>query len=318
MPSSSDHRGTELTFAGVMLSIVASVFLGLGPSTAKMAFDGGADDFAVQGLRFATTAVLLLPIVWLRGGFPPEARAMWRRILVMGGLTATGVLGYMAATRYISVPLTTLIFFTYPPLIGVIAWLFRTEGMSAAKIAGIAVAFAGVALIIGAAPDDPDLFGILLAFMGAFSVAVLFVVAVPALHLLGSVRVFFSNSVIALAIYGAAAPVAIALGHVPSLPAGTWGWSGIVLHAGVMTVGITMLLASIHRIGSVNATVVNNLEPVVSMAAAALLFGQYLGGLQLAGAALVIGGILVLQLRKRRRPAAVAATEGGPAEPGGR
>ena len=53
----------------------------------------------------------------------------------------------------------------------------------------------------------------------------------------------------------------------------------------------------VQRLGSARTAVYSNLVPVAALAAAALGLGESIGGLKLAGAALVIGGLLVTRLR---------------------
>ena len=65
-----------------------------------------------------------------------------------------------------------------------------------------------------------------------------------------------------------------------------------------MIIGIGLLLAAIGRIGAVRATVVNNLEPLISAAAAAFLFSQFLSGFQFLGAGLILGAIIIIQTGK--------------------
>ena len=64
---------------------------------------------------------------------------------------------------------------------------------------------------------------------------------------------------------------------------------------------IPLFYVAIHHIGPAKSAMLTNLQPVVSIVAAFLLFGELLTPLQSAGAALVLGGIVLMQASEVRR-----------------
>ena len=83
-------------------------------------------------------------------------------------------------------------------------------------------------------------------------------------------------------------------------PVTTLGWigaAGVVLLQGC---SIPLYFAAIPRIGAETSAIINNLQPVTSIVAAFLLFGEAMTASQFAGGAMVIGGILLLQLAGKR------------------
>jgi drug/metabolite transporter (DMT)-like permease len=76
-------------------------------------------------------------------------------------------------------------------------------------------------------------------------------------------------------------------------PHGAYGWIGL---GGVTFCYVTAMLmqfAAIRYIGPAATAMILNLEPLISIGAAALLLGERLTMLQLAGAALVIGALVL-------------------------
>lgn len=65
-------------------------------------------------------------------------------------------------------------------------------------------------------------------------------------------------------------------------------------------VGITLLYSAIEKIGSAYACIFSSVEPVVTLAGAALFLGEPIIWLQIGGAILIILGIVVPNLRARR------------------
>ena len=65
------------------------------------------------------------------------------------------------------------------------------------------------------------------------------------------------------------------------------------------TGGITLMYAAVARIGPVRASRLLNFEPLVAIVAAFLLLDESFGAHQVAGAAMVLGAVLWVQLSRR-------------------
>jgi drug/metabolite transporter (DMT)-like permease len=106
---------------------------------------------------------------------------------------------------------------------------------------------------------------------------------------------------------------ATAAGHSPAtLSAPALGW--IVAIALVSTVlGLVTAYAGLKRVGPTTASILFTVEPPVTVALAAVVFGETLAGLQLLGGALVLSAVVLLAARRgerKPRPArAIAAAE---------
>ena len=88
------------------------------------------------------------------------------------------------------------------------------------------------------------------------------------------------------------------------LPTAPGGWAGMIGVAVLQASSIPLFYVAIAHIGPARSAMLTNLQPVVSIVAAFLLFGEVLSGLQFAGAGLVLGGIFLMQwhdLRQRTR-----------------
>jgi drug/metabolite transporter (DMT)-like permease len=62
---------------------------------------------------------------------------------------------------------------------------------------------------------------------------------------------------------------------------------------------IVMFMAGLARVGPSTAAIASTVEPALTVALAWLVFGETLGPLQLAGGALVLSAVVLLQLRGR-------------------
>ena len=88
----------------------------------------------------------------------------------------------------------------------------------------------------------------------------------------------------------------------PTAPGGRSTVLGVVVGA------ILAFFAGLARVGPTTASILSTLEPVVTVALAALVFGESLGAVQLAGGALVLAAVVVLQAAPQRVPRVQART----------
>jgi len=84
----------------------------------------------------------------------------------------------------------------------------------------------------------------------------------------------------------------------PSTPAEIGGVIGIAVVGSVIP--IVTLFASIRLIGSSDASLVSTIEPLFTVVLSALIFGEHLTRLQLAGGTLILIGVLLLNLKFRK------------------
>ena len=89
------------------------------------------------------------------------------------------------------------------------------------------------------------------------------------------------------------------------LPVNAAGWGGLLGVAALQSGLAPVYFAGVARIGALKSGMLANIQPVTSIVAAFLLFGEWLTPVQLLGGAMVIAGILIMQRHDAR-----AAVEG--------
>jgi drug/metabolite transporter (DMT)-like permease len=200
---------------------------------------------------------------------------------------------YFAALTRIDASQVALVFCTYPLLVMVMAVLIGRERASRKRAAALGTAMAGIGLVLsGAASGTFDLLGATLALGSAI---------VYTCYILIGDRVAADvppGALAALVCTGAFGTflVSTAVRGGPDLgfsPAG-WVWIGLLVL--VSTVGaILLFFAGLARVGPTVASVLSIVEPVVTVVGAALVFGESLTAIQVAGGALVLAAALVVQ-----------------------
>jgi drug/metabolite transporter (DMT)-like permease len=279
---------------GPLLCLLSAAAFGAMAIFGKLAYDDGVEVGDLLLLRFALAAALLMAIAYATGalrGLSGRAVAIG---LAMGGLGYAAQSGlFFGALERMDASLLALILYTYPALVVVGAVALGRERATGRRIVALVVALAGVALVLaGAASGKVDALG---AAMG-FGAAIVYTG-----YILVGDRVTAGIPLVALvALVCTGATCTFALGAVArggvELGFGASGWAalaGIVL---VSTVGaILLFFAGLARVGPSAASILSTLEPVVTVALAAAAFGESLSAVQLAGGALVLSAVVVMQ-----------------------
>jgi drug/metabolite transporter (DMT)-like permease len=288
---------------GVALCLGSGIAFAVQPVLGQLALDAGAAIPALLGWRYAIAAVVLFVIARKR------LRALPLR--VAGAAFALGVVLYAAdsalfyaALGRTSAPLAMLLHYAYLLLVvGATAVLGR-ERLGVRRVAALSAVLVGVALVGGGA-GVPDPLGIALALASA---------SVYAAYVLLSDRILRGVDPVAFAaplVAGAATAFLVfgaSRGELGSIGNGI-GLASVAVGAIVGTVfAVTAFLGGIRLVGPGTASLLVTIEAPAGVALAALALGERLAPAQLAGAALVLGAIVLLQVRvrlPRRRTAEV-------------
>ena len=280
---------------GVALCLVAGASFALQPLLVRVAFQGGATLAGVGTLRFAIAA-FVLGLLARKALVAAPARMLAAPFAL--GLTIYGLETglFFASLERIDISLASLLMCSYPALVVAGAVLLRRERASRRRVVALLVALAGVALVLaGGVGGSLDPLGIWLALAAS---------GVYAAYVLVSDLLLGTTEPLVLATMlcaGAATAFALAGSATGSFAVG--GASNVAV-LGATALAATVLpiaafLGGVRRIGPSRATILGTIEPPVTISLAALVFGERLGPLQLVGAGLVVGAVVILQLRRR-------------------
>ncbi|TYC02113.1 DMT family transporter [Micromonospora sp. WP24] len=300
---------------GPVLCLVSAACFGAMAIFGKLAYDAGVTPQALLLVRFTLAAVLLGLVLVLRPGLrrmapDPHRAALSSRVKVgRGRVLATaiglGAVGYaaqaslfFAALQVMDASLLSLIFYSYPVLVTVVAVLLGRDRLTHGRSAALVAASGGMLLVLlGAGGVSFHLLGALMAFGTAITYTVYILVADTVVHRLPPVVL---STLVMTGAAGTLGVRALLTGGV-DLDFGVSGWFWLACIAVVSTV-VAMLtfFAGLQRIGPSNAAILSTFEPVVTTALAALTLGESLTLTQLAGGVLVLSSVVVLQIRPAR------------------
>jgi drug/metabolite transporter (DMT)-like permease len=130
---------------GALLIVAAAFCFSFQPIFGYLAYDDGANVYGLLLLRFMFATIFLQLFIRLRKRInQPQAHSHIRPPLMMGAVLALTSISYFSALQYISIGLTTLLFYLFPIYIYLLSILSRKERFSFVKIVAIMLAILGV------------------------------------------------------------------------------------------------------------------------------------------------------------------------------
>lgn len=289
--------------AGIAAGLLAaSAFAASGPFVKPLLTAGWTPGAAVLARIGVATALLAGPALWLVRGRLGVVAAEWRLVLAFGAMGVAGCQAfYFAAVDRLPVAVALLVEYTSPVLLVGYAWLRHRRSPGPAVLAGAALAMAGLALVLDlSGAGVPDGVGIAFAFGAAVCGAAYFLLSarptdLPSLTLAGA------GMVVALVVLLAAAAAGIVPLAAPRVDVDVQGvavpWWLPVLAVGTVATAVAygVGVLAVSWMGSRLASFVALAEVLVAVLIAWALLGEAPTGVQLAGAALVVVGVVLVR-----------------------
>lgn len=310
---------------GIAFAVLAAFGFSFKAIFVKLAYAAAPVD-AVTLLTLRMTFALPIALwatLWLCRSAPPLARKDW------GLLIALGLLGYYGASildfvglQYISAALERLILFIYPTMTVLIGVLVLGKRLERRQVGALLLSYAGIALAFAhdlevASDIDRVLIGAAFVFGSALSYAFYSSGAEIAVQRLGTIR-FAALAIIV-------SSVATQLHFVATQP-----FSALIQPVEVYVYGAAMALfstllpvfwqsAAVRHIGAARTVLIGTLGPMLTIFFAWGLLAEPVSLAQLAGAGLVLAGVLLVSARKRAprqpEPAVEPVLATGPGRP---
>jgi drug/metabolite transporter (DMT)-like permease len=260
---------------------------------AKLGYTAGLGAEQILAFRFLLAATGMLVLAIALGQNP--LRLDRRRLVGLLGLGAivytAQSLTYFIALRSLPASLVVLIAYIYPSLVVLAGWLWLGRSVSTWHWLALAGSFGGVAMLVGGARLE-------------LSWALVLAIASPTIYtgyiLLGERVMTSVPAVAASAVIMTGAALAFcllaALNHELALPRNASGWAvGVGIALVPTMVAISLFLAGLPRVGAARAALLSSWEPVVTVLLAALILGDRLSIVQVAGGCFVILAVIAVQ-----------------------
>ncbi|MGB1885280.1 MAG: DMT family transporter [Gammaproteobacteria bacterium] len=279
------------------LALAAGVVLGGAVVVSRYAYDGGASGIVVATVRSIIMTLAVGVGLRIAGFGLTVPRSMMGLAMFNGALMAIMTYGNIGAVEFISVGLTSLLFFTFPIIIAVLVTAFGMEHVRPAKLFTVIIAFVGLAIMLGASLGKVDGRGTTFALTAACATAVN---AILVMKYFRETNVFVATLHFSFWGFFVLVLIASTIAEV-RLPTTTTGWAGVLGVGVLQTIGTPMYLYAITRIGALKAGMATNIQPVVAIALAWILFGETLSVAQALGGGLVLTAVATMQWLDLRR-----------------
>lgn len=297
------------TRRGLLAVITAAVLWGTVGVAGQLLYD--RTDLSPLAVGFSRLAIATVVMVAVRAAaargprLRPRRRDLPRVLLVGAGLAGYQVC-YFAAVRAVGVSVATLVTLGLAPLlVAAAATLLLGERHGRSVLAALAIALAGLVLLVGvpaAAPGGASGPAGLRTVMGALLAA-------------GSAAGYAGVTLVSRSLAGRVEPRELTLfgfgsGALVLLPLAGAGWGGgglaaldfvLLLYLGVVPTALAYALffAGLRTTSSTAASIITLIEPLTATVLAAVLFGERLGAAGLLGGGLLLGAVALLSLRAR-------------------
>jgi drug/metabolite transporter (DMT)-like permease len=270
-----------------------------------LAYEAGAKPLPLLAWRFVFAAILL--------GFLASARdhrallVPWQDVRRYATLALTGYgaasVCFFYALKYAEASVVAVLLYAYPAFVTLVSWVLGSERASIGQAIAVAVTFVGCAMVVGVGAS-----GVTVAWQGValgLGAAIGYTLfnLLSARWLPGRSRLTMMSYTFGIA---AVLPIVGSLTTEGSGALSTSGWHPQAwwLLAAIVVVptfaAIVLYLEGIRGLGASQAAVISTIEPLFTIALAAWILGDRLTSYQLAGAGLVLGGVVLAEIRARR------------------
>ncbi|MFY9261792.1 MAG: DMT family transporter [Gallionella sp.] len=292
-------------FMGVIFALLAAVGFSAKAILVKLAYLDSVDAITLLALRMMFSVPFFIGIAFWAKRQHAAPLNTHDRLLVLG----LGLIGYYCSSfldflglQYISAGLERLILFLYPTMTVILSALLYKRAIGRKVIAAMLLSYAGIALVFlhDAALNQGDavLIGSTLVFASTLSYSIYLVGAGHAIARIGAMRFTAYAMVVASVICVLQFVVTHPMSAL-NLPIRVYELS-IVMAIFSTVLPVFMLSFAIRRIGSGNASLIGTIGPVSTIYMAYVFLGEHISLLQIAGSVLVLCGVLMISLNRKR------------------
>lgn len=292
-------------YAGVVFALLAAVGFSAKAILVKLAYQYRVDSITLLALRMAFAMPFFITVLLWARRRQTQPLSSREKLMVLG----LGLIGYYLSSlfdflglQYITAGLERLILFLYPTMTVILSALIYRRAIGKKVLFAMALSYLGIALVFlhdaGGRQGESVMLGALLVFASTLSYSIYLVGAGHAIARIGAAR-FTSYAMIVASIacllqFGATHTLASL-----ELPMRVYEYAfAMAIFSTVLPV--FLLSHAIRHIGSAQASLIGSIGPVSTIYLAYLFLGEKITLLQVAGAMLVLGGVLIVSFSRNR------------------
>ncbi|QIE46222.1 DMT family transporter [Pseudohalocynthiibacter aestuariivivens] len=257
-----------------------------------------APPVSALALRFLISGLLGILIARMLGQSWRLTPPQWRATIVFGVCQNALYLGlYFVAMQTIEASLAAIIASTMPLLVALAGWIVFRDRLPPIAVLGLLAGLVGVVIIMGnRLSDGVDLYGLTLCVVGVVALTI------ATLAVRGATSGGNFLMVVGLQMLIGSAVLSVAAVATETIEI-AWSWQLVAAFAYTTIVpglGATLVwFMLVERIGATRAATFHFLNPFLGVAIAALILSEPLQLYDIIGVAVIMAGILAVQLSKR-------------------
>ncbi|MES2128329.1 MAG: DMT family transporter [Pseudomonadota bacterium] len=287
--------------AGLAIAIGGAVLFSTKAIVAKLLYRYQIDAVTLIAFRMLFSLPVFAAVaLWkMRTEAPLSTRDRWR-LLGMGlvGYYLSSMLDFVGL-QYITVGLERLILFLTPTFVLLMTSFFLKRAISRIEWLALALSYCGIVLVFLHdlhAGAGSTVLGSLCVLGAAFAYAVYLLMSGEMVQRIGSLRLvsyaMCVSSAACLAQFFLLRPASLLIQPAPVY------WLSLVNGIFCTIFPVFMTMVAVQRIGAATASQAGMIGPVSTLFLGALILGEPITAVQLAGTVLVLGGIYLLSKKK--------------------
>jgi len=293
-------------YIGILCTLVGAIGFSGKTVIVKLAYRYGIDTMSLLALRMLLAMPFFLGMAWWAGMPSSLTRRDWLLVVALG-FTGYYLGSYLdlAGLQYITAGLGRLILYLYPTLVLVFSAVFLHQRIGRRELVSLALSYGGIIVVFGTEMRYGGALSAIalgggLVFLSAVTYAAYLVAGSRLVRTLGSMR-FTAYASLAASFFVLATFFS------------TRGTTALVVPREVY--GLTLLLAvfstvlplwfmaeGLKRIGANQVALVACIGPVSTIGLAFLFLGEPVTPAQMAGALLVLAGVMIISLKPAASP----------------
>lgn len=291
---------------GILLTFISGVLFATLPILFRSVTANGVNLVTALALRFTLASLVIWVLLFIQIARDNKRQAQphnintsmrWaqRAAFVLMGLLYIGQsFSYLTSSVRIPIATTSILLYTYPAIVTVLARLFLKEPFTRIKVLSLMLALAGTVLTLGAPQAANDVLGIAYGLAAALIYSTYIIIGAKAQQGISPQR---SSALITLSagllsgLYGAAT------GQLQLALSGTAWLSVVALAVLSAALPIVFFLMGLERIGASQASIISTSELASTAIFGAVFLAQPLNPLQSVGGALIFFAVILLARR---------------------
>jgi drug/metabolite transporter (DMT)-like permease len=257
----------------------------------------GPNLIAIRGVALLVILLVIARLAVMSLAVPSGARG---KLLALGVSAAGTALCYLSSINFVPVAVAVTLFYTFPLWLILMAPFFGGGSIAGRQIVVFVLAFAGILMCVGPGFGALDWRGVAFALFASLMCAVLFQL-MPLVKAERFAIVFWSQ----LTVTAVAIPWTL-LAELPSIEVLVAAAVPVAISSVGFYAGFAMQIFAATLISPATAGLIFLFEPVIAILLAALVLGESLRPVQIAGIALVIGVLATDLWMKERQGERVA------------